>query len=385
LLFINTLLSCLREKGSIMKAMTLPMEQELVGILRSVLESIPGSVREFHVKSAGSELGDPFDVHVSVRGITRGDTSFYLSIKEQPRPSQFPFEAYRKRLREVSPDGCPVLAAPSISERMSDLCGEHGWGWVDLAGNCRLEVPGGLYIERTGRKPVHQPPRPKANLSTSASARVLRTLLVPEHRDRRWTQTELREACEPEVSMGLVHKVVTHLREEAWLTTGEDGRFTVVDPAGLAEAWSTRYRFDRHRRVSFFSLLKPKEICSRLASAFPDSGSVAEAVFTAAERDAPHVRQNKTWLYVRDWDLVKVQDLLEATVVTSGENLVVLIPEDEGVFFQTVRDPQSGMERTNPLQTWLDLMQAGGRGKEAAEALMKQRLRPVWEKEPGDA
>lgn len=352
---------------------------ELIGSLCSVLDSIPDLGGEVQAEPVSSAFDDGFDARISLStSSTQEETVLFVSCKDQPRPSRFPFAAYRKLLNEMSPGGRPVLAAPFVSERMAELCEANDWGWVDQSGNCRLVIPGRLYIERTGRKRVHQPPKPRANLSTSASARVLRTLLVPKHHGRHWTQTELKEACIPDVSMGLVHKVVTYLREEAWLKTGDDGRLFVADPVSLAESWSTHYRFDRHRRESFFTLLKPKEIETRLAAAFPQSGSVAAALFTAADRDAPHVRQNKTWLYVRDWDLMKVQDVLEATVVSSGENMVILIPEDEGVFFHAVRDPQTGMERTNPLQTWVDLTQVGGRGKEAADAMMRQVLKPVW-------
>ena len=29
-----------------------------------------------------------------------------------------------------------------------------GWSWYDLAGNCRLEIPGVLLIERSDNEPV---------------------------------------------------------------------------------------------------------------------------------------------------------------------------------------------------------------------------------------
>jgi hypothetical protein len=35
------------------------------------------------------------------------------------------------------------------------------------------------------------------------------------------------------------------------------------------------------------------------------------------------------------------------------------------------------MASTNPVQTYVDLLHAGGRGEEAAEALLDQRLKPV--------
>jgi hypothetical protein len=33
---------------------------------------------------------------------------------------------------------------------------------------------------------------------------------------------------------------------------------------------------------------------------------------------------------------------------------------------------------TNPVQTYVDLVKAGGRGEEAAEAILEQRLKPAW-------
>lgn len=59
---------------------------------------------------------------------------------------------------------------PRVSRRMAALCQDHGWSWYDLAGNCHLEIPGVLLIERSG-----------ANLSTPAAARVVRALLAPEN------------------------------------------------------------------------------------------------------------------------------------------------------------------------------------------------------------
>ncbi len=107
---------------------------------------------------------------------------------------------------------------------MAELFEEHGWGWFDLAGNCRISVPGSIYLERTGRPPVHEPPKPNANLHTAAAARVLRALLVPENSGRVWTQMALQKACVLGVSLGLINKMVRPLRDEAWLMGEAGGR-----------------------------------------------------------------------------------------------------------------------------------------------------------------
>jgi hypothetical protein len=66
--------------------------------------------------------------------------------------------------------------------------------------------------------------------------------------------------------------------------------------------------------------------------------------------------------------------------VDSGENLVVLLPDDEGVFY-FADGGMMGDHRlacTNGAQTYVDLWHCGGRGQEAAEALLEQCLKPEW-------
>jgi len=70
----------------------------------------------------------------------------------------------------------------------------------------------------------------------------------------------------------------------------------------------------------------------------------------------------------------------EAKLVDSGENLVVLIPEDDGVFYlgEGGAMGEQRLSCTNPVQTYVDLFHCGGRGEEAAEALLEQNLKPAW-------
>lgn len=98
---------------------------------------------------------------------------------------------------------------------------------------------------------------------------------------------------------------------------------------------------------------------------------------SAADIQAPAVRQSRTWLYVGAEFEKEFASALDAKVVDPGENLVVLIPDDGGVFYRV----DTGANRapcTNPVQTYVDLAKVGGRGEEAAEAIFNQRLKPAW-------
>lgn len=356
------------------------LERALEKQLLKLFEGLPGLASGCKVWRNPAAADKSFDIMGEMKLRTGDKVELRVECKDLPRPSQFPYVGLTNAFRS---DGTrtirlPVLAAPHISPRMAELCEKHGWSWFDLAGNCRLVVPGALYVERTGLAAVHERPKPKANLSSSASGQVLRTLLAPENAGKAWTQTVLQKNCEPGVSMGLVNKVVSHLRDEAWLATLDGGGFQVRDALGLLEVWDKVYRFDRHRRVGYFTLLKDDELRSCLHLLNNSNGKAAYAGFSAANFQAPSVRQTKTWLYVNDAALDDFVHVAEAKRVDSGENLVVLIPEDNGVFYG-MEFPQKGLARTNPVQTWLDLRSSGGRGQEAAEAILNQCLKPMWE------
>lgn len=329
--------------------------------------------------SNASDAG--FDLLATLPLPAGGHAALCVECKRELRPSVFRQVAERI----FSPAGrpkviVPVLALPAVSPRIAELCAAHGWSWFDLAGNCRLDVPGLLSLQHSGREPVHAAPRPVANLGTAAAGRVIRALLHPEHAGMRWTQWELQKHSQPEVSIGLVNKVVRHLRDEDYLQEAPDRGFQLRDPLKLLTAWRDAYRFDRHERRSYFTLLQGRRLQESLVKLLMVGGGVTYASFSAAEFQAPHVRQPKTWLYVRAQDLPTFEQVAEAKPVDSGDNLVVLIPADDGVFAQPDlgKDGQPHPACTNAVQTYVDLWHSGGRGQEAAEALLEQRLKPAW-------
>ncbi len=90
------------------------------------------------------------------------------------------------------------------------------------------------------------------------------------------------------------------------------------------------------------------------------------------------MRQSKTWLYIGSSYEHEIEKLPDVKEVDTGENLVVYFPEDDGVFYGQEGDHHGRLPSTNPIQTYLDLFHCGGRGQEAAEALLEQKLKPLW-------
>jgi hypothetical protein len=369
------------------------MERALAAKLGELFADIawlrPGRVEQ---TSASSDAG--FDL-LATLPLAEGKAALCVVCKDELRASAFESLAARKlspgkRVRYI----VPVLAMPFVPDRVAELCVKRGWGWYDLAGNCYIDVPGAIHVERSGHAPVFSPPRPLANLGTSEAGRVIRALLATENVSRRWTQRSMEThfgeppvrsgntaAPIPEPSLGLVNKVVRYLRDEAFIDASPGGGFRLRDPVKLLLAWRDTYRFDRHERRRYFTLLQGR----KLQDAFYRlglyaGGFAAYASFSAAGFQAPHVRQPKTWLYVGAEHVTRLEELVGARQAESGENLVVSIPDDAGVFYLadggSMGEPR--LACTNPVQTYVDLWYSGGRGQEAAEALLEQRLKPAW-------
>ncbi len=363
-----------------------PSESEVSRALAASLENLLDQVGWLRgrkmTREARAGKGRVIDLLVTVPLPKGGKAFLCVECKKELRPSEF--RRFADLFQQHLPPAkvvVPILGLPSVSPRMVELCADHGWGWFDLVGNCRLDIPGLLHLQHTGIPPIHRRPKPLANLSTTEAGRVIRALLQPEIPAMVWTQRKMQTQCQPNVSLGLVNKVVRYLRDEAFIEEIPAGGFRVRDPQKLLFAWRDAYRFVRHTRRSYFTLLQGNRLRDALANLGAHAGGVAAyAVFSAADFQAPHVRQPKTWLYVRGSEIPGFEVAIEAKPVESGENLVVLIPEDDGVFYQVDAGGQSGnrLACTNAVQTYVDLCHCGGRGAEAAEALLEQCLKPKW-------
>jgi Uncharacterized protein conserved in bacteria len=167
--------------------------------IEELLRSIPW-LRDIQVSGFDGPMDPGYDVEVRFSNEMGQQAVLQIECKTFPRPSQFPGvnqvsrfdQSGNRRSAEV-----PVLAAARISPRMAELCEAHGWGWIDLAGNCMISVPNMLHIERSGNAPIKVDEQVKTNLGTAEASRVVRALLTNKDLKRTWTQRDLRDACFP--------------------------------------------------------------------------------------------------------------------------------------------------------------------------------------------
>ena len=103
----------------------------------------------------------------------------------------------------------------------------------------------------------------------------------------------------------------------------------------------------------------------------------AFASFSAAHWLAPYGRTGTQYFYADEAGLEQLQSVLKLSAIPKGENVVVTLLKDSGLLRDT-EEPAPGAICTSPVQTYLDLANAGERGREAADHLRRERL--IWPK-----
>ncbi|MCX6347930.1 MAG: type IV toxin-antitoxin system AbiEi family antitoxin [Candidatus Aureabacteria bacterium] len=298
-----------------------------------------------------------------------------IEIKSRPlEPREAEFLAMRlRKYRSARRADYTVIIAPYVSPASAQLLAEQDAGFCDLAGNCRI-ANGPLYLERSGFPNPLVRKSSQRSLYAPVAERVLRALLDPNQQGRSWTVRELAGAAYPGVSVGQTQKVLKILENWKFIQRKRGSR--LVNAEALLKEWAAHYRFDRNRATGYYSMLNPDQMEKRfrtlLNNELGHSGMLA--LFSAAAIWAAHVRQHRVFLY---WggDREPLLKALEMKEVSSGENVVVYVPYDPGVYYP---GSNQTIPVTGPVQTYLDLKASAARGEEAAEALFNKTMKNAY-------
>lgn len=256
-----------------------------------------------------------------------------------------------------------VFTAPYISPKAAAVCKEAGIGYLDLAGNCLLSFET-VFVHREGKPNSRVQRRELRSLYSSKAERILRVLLSRPQQS--WKTEALAEAAQ--VSFGQVANVKKLLADREWLAPNGSG-MRLNNPGAVLDEWAAQYRFRRNQVVDYYALAEVSECEYQLAEACQRQGMrYALTAFSGAARLAPAVRYQRAVAYV-DGDPDSLTDSLGWKRVTSGANVSLLVPYDEGVFFDSRE--MDGTQLVTPIQIYLDLQNYSNRGQEAAQAIRK--------------
>jgi hypothetical protein len=352
-----------------MKILGDELERKSREALRSCLSRVPFlKIEDFKKQSSNKAVKPDFLVKLAV---PEGDKTLVVEIKAngQPRVAR---EAVNQilRYRDLFPDSYGIFLAPYISPKAGEICRQESIGYLDLSGNCYLCFDG-VYIEQEGKPNVFKEKRDLRSLYAPKSERILRVLLI--NPGKSWKVEEL--AKEAEVSLGLVSNVKKLLMDREWIRADKAG-FIINEPEQLLSEWQENYSFRRNKIHDFYSLRDPGQIeadlvdsCNRKKVKYAFTG------FSGAARLAPSVRYQRAMAYLEDLDQEMLTQLA-LKKVSSGANLSIFLPYDEGIFYGTREI--NGARVVSSVQVYLDVRNFRGRGEEAAQMLLEEVIRPTW-------
>lgn len=345
------------------------IEQQAADALRSILAEVP-AIDWLEVRNVAKEDEIDLIAHIEVFG-HRHTLVAEVKSSGQPRYVRSALLQLQEYVKHRADPVTPVFIAPYLSAEAQDLCRKYEVAYLDLEGNARLAF-GTFFIARhVASKPMVER-RELRSLFKPKSAQVLRRML--REPGYPWRVAELAEAAG--VSLGLVSNVRTGLLDREWAQLSNDGML-LSDPDALLDAWRAEYEPPPHKRLGFYTTLHGSsfdEAIRMLHPASVETGLTALASFSAAQWLAPYGRTGTHYFYADQQGVEKLRLALKLSAASKGENVVVTVLNDPGLFLDTV-EPAPGVICTSPVQTYLDLFKAGERGQEAADHLRREKLK----------
>jgi hypothetical protein len=353
----------------------LALEELAAERLQAVLGDVP-FLRPGKLSRRQSARIDEADITLPIE--VRGEPwTLVCEVKKMGQPrfvreGAFQLRKYLKALSSHHAYG--LFIAPYLSEESISLLREESLGYLDFAGNCFLSFDG-VFVERTGSPRTPQRRRELREIFAPKASRVLRILFTDPNRS--WRVTELAEQAQ--VSLGQVSNVRRALVDREWANADAQG-LRLRKPETILDAWSSAYAPQLVEQSEYYTLLHGKDLSSAIQEAFaalPKAAHLLLASFSAAQWLAPFARTAGTYFYADKAGIAALSRHLKLEPASRGTNVSVAVPKNDGVFIDS-NEPVPGLRCTGALQTYLDLSQAGDRGREAADYLRKTRLEPQW-------
>jgi hypothetical protein len=269
-----------------------------------------------------------------------------------------------------------LVFAPFISPASRAMLAESSIGWLDLAGNAHVSFPRfHLEISKTERDPFATR-REQRSLFFPKSARLLKLLLHKP--DDAWRVVEL--AAQADVSVGQVSNVRRALIEREWAHAETGEGFRLTQPEALLDAW----RDDGVQAPSVVlrghTLKHGRALEAAIEQVFAEVAAQGSQVLLAshsvARRAAPYARVAGEFFYATPGGIALLKRHLNIAPTDKGENVTIFKPTDDGLWQETM-NLASKLQGTGPIQTYLDLLSTGERGREAAEHWRAERIKPL--------
>lgn len=268
----------------------------------------------------------------------------------------------------------PVLIAETISPGARQLLRDERVGYFDSSGS--LFIPArGLYV-RVDRPASRKQARSLNNLFAGRRAQVLHAVWIL---GRDWFGVH-QIAERAGVSPATASETLIGIERREWVEVrgaGPSKERRLINPRALLDTWSTYQTTVKPKAVRHFYVRSttPPDLQRRIDHACETRGLPYElADITAGQIHTPYL-SSVSQVFCRipaGGGMHAMLDSIDARPVREGWNLGVheIASGSDLKFRQRIDD----LWVADPLQTYLDLLQAGGRAKELAQHLRAEKL-----------
>lgn len=267
----------------------------------------------------------------------------------------------------------PIVAAGTLSPGAKALLQEEGVGYFDGDGNLYVPAEGAfVYVEKP-------PSKPSARLVEAVfSGRRARVVHAVWCKADAWFGVH-EIAQEARVSPATASETLVALERREWVISrgaGPAKSRQMVNPAALLDAWAEHQREAPQPKIRHYYVSGPDpdwitfrlhDICERLNAEYEVTGQVAAQSY---EPFLTHISKVHCRIAAGQQD--EVLSGLNARPVREGWNLGVIEMTKSDTLAFRQRDEHRWL--ADPLQTYLDLLQEGGRSEEMANHLRAERL-----------
>ncbi len=302
----------------------------------------------------------------------------FVEVKRSAYPRDVRDAAFQ--LKRYLPDfamdrgAIAVLISDSISAAGREILRSEGIGYYDSGGSLFLRGSGIFVLID---KPVGKTAE-RALASAFVGRRALALQAVWSMKRKAFGVNEI--ARRARVSAATASEAMTVLDRHDWVSSmgsGPSKLRKLINPRAMLDAWSEHQRAAKAPLVRryFVPVSATAEIVDRLAQACNEEKCLyAITGEVAAQVHAPYLSGvSQVLCRLRSGPATDlVLDRLDARPVRDGWNLGVLEATSDADF--ALAENINGVWFAGPLQTYLDLLQSGGRSRDMAEHLRAERL-----------
>jgi DNA-binding transcriptional ArsR family regulator len=358
-------------------AMNNSLEYLLVDEFRQTLDRIPGGA--VYQVERESPL-DKFRVDAVVKATLRdSEATFVIECKRSGFPRDvraaiYQLHSYLSQTGDLGSDIVPVIASEALSDGAMNLLKEEGVGYFDLDGN--LFLPGKSFYVLIEKPRSDKKRKITSSIFKGKRARALHAVWLAG--DAWFSVGEIADRAG--VSAGTASETLTSLEEREWVATrgqGPSKERMLKSRTELLDAWSDacraikppatrRYYMKNGTPQSIMQMID--DVSERNGWQYEITGEAAAQLYSPYLSTVSQVRCRLNIL-----DRIDLAEHYDLRPTSQGWNLSILYPEADGDLpFRTFRE---GVWFADELQTYFDLLQAGGRAKDFAAHLRQEILK----------